>query len=279
MIRVYYVPPKWFLDLCEEFRLRALISIPWSEHLEFLNDRKVRRDAERAVAEGVGQNAGHTAVFGYLVGNEIPSTMVRWLGPRQVTEFVENLINIGREEDDSALFSYASYPPTEYLLPQNSDFVTFNVYLHRQSDFESYLARLQNLAEEKPLLLGEFGMDTIRHSEEDQAEMLRWHIESVVRGGLAGTIIYAWTDEWFRGGQEITDWAFGLVRRDRTPKTLLLDSQGTLRRRRLDDSQGQTAPLSKGFRRRLFIQWRQDARSMPRIAATARISRLRSDPR
>ena len=48
--------------------------------------------------------------------------------------------------------------------------------------------------------------------------MLRWHIESVVRGGLAGTIIYAWTDEWFRGGQEITDWAFGLVRRDRTPK-------------------------------------------------------------
>ena len=54
LIRVYYVPPKWFLDLCEEFQLRALISIPWSEHLEFLNDRKVRRDAERAVAEGVG---------------------------------------------------------------------------------------------------------------------------------------------------------------------------------------------------------------------------------
>ena len=113
---------------------------------------------------------------------------------------------------------YASYPPTEYLLPQNSDFATFNVYLHRQSDFESYLGRLQNLAEEKPLLLGEFGMDTIRHSEEEQAEMLLWHIESVVRGGLAGTIIYAWTDEWFRGGQEITDWAFGLVHRDRAPK-------------------------------------------------------------
>ena len=61
-------------------------------------------------------------------------------------------------------------------------------------------------------------MDTIRHPEEEQAEMLRWHIESVVRGGLAGTIVYAWTDEWFRGGQEILDWAFGLVRRDRTKK-------------------------------------------------------------
>lgn len=218
LVRIYYVPPRWFLDLCATRHIRALISIPWAEHLEFLNDRKIRNEAKNAVRDGVAKNAGHPAVFGYLVGNEIPTTMVRWLGARQVTEFVEQLIQIGREADPRALFSYASYPPTEYLLPQNSDFVTFNVYLHRQDDFDRYLARLQNLADDKPLILGEFGMDTIRHPEEEQAEMLRWHIESVVRGGLAGTIIYAWTDEWFRGGQEILDWAFGLVRRDRTKK-------------------------------------------------------------
>ena len=218
LVRIYYVPPRWFLDLCEGFGIRALISIPWAEHLEFLNDRSIRNAAKKAVREGVAKNAGHPAVFGYLVGNEIPTTMVRWLGAREVTEFVEQLITIGRHEDPNALFSYASYPPTEYLLPQNSDFVTFNVYLHRQDDFDRYLARLQNLADDKPLILGEFGMDTIRHPEEEQAEMLRWHIESVVRGGLAGTIVYAWTDEWFRGGMEILDWAFGLVRRDRTKK-------------------------------------------------------------
>ena len=51
--------------------------------------------------------------------NEISSTMVRWYGVRRVTEFVENMINIGRDADDDVLFSYASYPPTEYLLPQN----------------------------------------------------------------------------------------------------------------------------------------------------------------
>ena len=218
LVRIYYVPPRWFLDLCEQRHIRALISIPWAEHLEFLKDAKIRNEAKKAVREGVSKNAGHPAVFGYLVGNEIPSTMVRWLGARQVTEFVEQLIAIGRAADPKALFSYASYPPTEYLLPQNSDFVTFNVYLHRQDDFERYLARLQNLAEDKPLILGEFGMDTIRHAESEQAEMLRWHIESVVRGGLAGTIVYAWTDEWFRGGQEILDWSFGLVRRDRSKK-------------------------------------------------------------
>ncbi len=218
LVRVYYVPPRWFLDACADHGIRCLVSIPWAEHIEFLNDRKTRREIEQAVVAAVRENRGHPAIFGYLVGNEIPSHMVRWLGPHRVTEFVENLIYLAKRANPEALYSYASFPPTEYLLPQNADFFTFNVYLHRQEDFDRYLARLQNLAEDRPLLLGEFGMDTIRHSEDEQAEMLGWHIDSVVRGGLAGTIIYAWTDEWFRGGQEITDWAFGLVTRDRQPK-------------------------------------------------------------
>ena len=61
-------------------------------------------------------------------------------------------------------------------------------------------------------------MDTIRHSQDEQAEMLGWHVDSVVKCGLAGTIFFTWTDEWFTGGQEITDWAFGIVTRERKPK-------------------------------------------------------------
>ncbi len=170
------------------------------------------------VRTAVATNRGHPAIFGYLVGNEISSTMVRWLGVRRVTEFVEHLIRVGREIDPNVLFSYASYPPTEFLLPQNSDFSCFNVYLHNQRDFERYLLRLQNLSEDRPLILGEFGMDTIRHTEQEQAEMLGWHVDSVVKCGLAGTIFFTWTDEWFTGEQEITDWAFGLVTRTREPK-------------------------------------------------------------
>lgn len=221
LLRIYYVPPKWFLDRCAEAGLRVLITLPWAEHVAFLQEGKVRREIVRSVREGTGRFAGHPGVFGYLVGNEIPSSMVRWLGVRRVTEFVEELIELGREQDPHKLFSYASFPPTEYLLPQNADFYTYNVYLHRQEDFARYLARLQNLADDRPLVMGEFGMDTIRHEESEQAEMLRWHIETVVRGGLAGTVLYSWTDEWYRGGQEITDWAFGLTRRDRSPKPAL----------------------------------------------------------
>lgn len=218
VLRVYYVPPRWFCDLVAEAGLKLLVTLPWAEHVAFLQERKIRREIVQSIREGVRSRANHPAIFGYLVGNEIPSSMVRWLGVRRVTEFVEELIETARGEDPQSLFSYASYPPTEYLLPQNADFYTFNVYLHRREDFERYLARLQNLVEDRPLVMGEFGMDTIRHTEEEQAEMLDWHIQSVVRGGLAGTVIYSWTDEWFRGGMEITDWAFGLTTRDRQPK-------------------------------------------------------------
>ena len=218
LVRLYHAPPKWFLDICREFRIRALISIPWAEHVEFLNNWSMRRQVVQTIREAVMKNQGHEAIFGYFVGNEIPTTMVRWLGARRVIQFVEYLINVARQTDPRPLYSYASYPPTEFLLPSNVDFYSFNVYLERQLDFERYLARLQNLAGDKPLIMGEFGLDTIRKGEPMQAEVLDWHLDCVVRGGAAGTIFFSWTDEWFTGGFEVTDWAFGLVTRDRQPK-------------------------------------------------------------
>jgi glycosyltransferase involved in cell wall biosynthesis len=218
VLRIYHAPPRWFLDRCAAAGMRVLITLPWEKHIEFLRKRSAREKIEDSVRRAVAANAGHPAILGYLVGNEISPQIARWLGVRRVTEFVEKLVRIGRRIDPDVLFSYATYPPTEFLLPQNIDFYCFNVYLHNQRDFERYLLRLQNLTEDHPLMLGEFGMDTIRHSQEEQSEMLSWHVDSVVRCGLAGTIFFAWTDEWYTGEQEITDWAFGLVTRERQPK-------------------------------------------------------------
>jgi glycosyltransferase involved in cell wall biosynthesis len=218
LVRIYHTPPRWFLDRCASAGMRVIVTLPWAKHIEFLRDRKARRQIAESVRVAVNAYAGHPAIFGYLVGNEISSTMVRWLGVRRVAEFIEGLIRIGRAIDPDTLFSYATYPPTEYLLPGNVDFCCFNVYLHDQRDFEHYLLRLQNLTGERPLILGEFGMDTIRHSQEEQAEMLSWHVDSVVKCGLAGTVFFTWTDEWFTGGQDISDWAFGIVTRQRAPK-------------------------------------------------------------
>src|SRR6266480_3089763 len=217
VVRIYHAPPPWFLDRCTNAGMRVLVTLPWEKHIEFLRERSIRKQIAAAVRTTVSKYPGHPAILGYLVGNEISSTMARWLGARRVIEFVEELIRIGRAIDPDALFSYATYPPTEYLLPQNADFSCFNVYLHNQRDFEGYLLRLQNLTGEHPLILGEFGMDTIRHSQEEQAEMLGWHIDSFLKGGLAGTFFLPGRTNGLLAGRKLTDWAFGIVTRERKP--------------------------------------------------------------
>ena len=114
--------------------------------------------------------------------------------------------------------TYSNFPPTEYLDLSFLDFVTFNVYLHDIEAFRRYLFRLQNLVGDKPLLLGEIGVDTLRHGEIGQAEFLAGHVREAMLMGAAGTFVFSWTDEWFTGGHPIQDWAFGITHADRSPK-------------------------------------------------------------
>src|SRR5215471_4134157 len=36
VLRLYYVPPPWFLDLALEKGLHVLVDVPWSKHVCFL---------------------------------------------------------------------------------------------------------------------------------------------------------------------------------------------------------------------------------------------------
>ncbi|MFH1067017.1 MAG: glycosyltransferase [bacterium] len=218
VLRVYHQPPAWFLDLAAEHALYTLITIPWKKRVLFLDSAKTQKEIRSDLQKAAQACAGRSAVLGFYVDNELPPDLVRWYGPHRVEQFLDSLVRSVKEEDPGVLCAYANFPPTEYLLPKAVDFYSYNVYLHDPARLKAYLSRLQNLAEEKPLVLGEFGMDTIRHSEDEQADLLKAHYNTVFRAGLAGTIVFSWTDEWFTDGVEVDDWAFGLVKRDRTPK-------------------------------------------------------------
>jgi len=200
VLRLYYVPPRWFLDLAAEYGLRLFIDIPWPRHLCFLDSEALQQEACKTVREAVTRGKEHPAVFAYSIVNEISAEIVRWSGPDRVGRFIDELIDIAKAADPECLCTFASYPPTEYLHSRNADFVCFNVYLHEPRSLETYLSRLQTLAGSKPLLLGELGMDSIREGEDRKSEFLRWQIETAFRAGLAGTVIFSYTDDWFRGG-------------------------------------------------------------------------------
>jgi Glycosyl transferase family 2 len=139
-------------------------------------------------------------VLCYAVGNEIPAPVVRRYGKRRVEGFINDLCASVKDEDASALVTYVNYPTTEYLELPSLDFVSFNVYLETEKRFSTYLARLQNLAGERPLFMAELGLDSRRNGEHRQAESLDWQIRAAFEAVCAGAFVFSWTDEWFRGG-------------------------------------------------------------------------------
>jgi GT2 family glycosyltransferase len=218
LIRVYHVPGKWFLDLASEHGLKVLVGIPWDQHLCFLDSKAQRAEAHAAVRRAVFACAQHPAVFAFSVANELPPDIVRWSGAQAVADFIDDLIHEAKRADPECLCTFTNYPPTGFLRPHSEDFVCVNVYLHQQEPLANYLARLQMQADGKPLLLGEFGLDSLREGEARQCELLEGQIEAAFRGGLAGVIVFTFTDDWWRGGRQIEDWKMGLTSLDRKPK-------------------------------------------------------------
>jgi GT2 family glycosyltransferase len=220
-LRTYSVPQRWLLDLAREHGLRVMVGLPWEQHVTFLDKRDSAASILRRVREGVRSCQGHPAVLCYAVGNEIPTSIVRWHGRRRIERFLRRLCRAVRREDPGALVTYVNYPSTEYLDLPFIDLVCFNVFLESDATLESYLARLQNLAGEKPLLLTELGLDSSRNGQEAQAAALEAQLRTAFGLGCAGAFVFSWTDEWHRGGSDVLDWDFGLVDRERRPKPAL----------------------------------------------------------
>lgn len=218
-LRVYVPPPRWFFDACAAAGLRVLVGWPWPSHTDFLRTRSGRRRILREAAGVVRQLRGAPAVLGFVIGNEVPSVLVRWMGMARVQRFLECLIAACRREAPDSLFAYASFPSTEYLNPRNADFLLCNIYLEDRLAYARYLARLQLVAGDRPLVVGEFGLDSRQHGEPRQAESLGWAWGTAGRAGLAGQIVFSFTDEWFNQGRRMDpEWAFGVTRADRQPK-------------------------------------------------------------
>jgi O-antigen biosynthesis protein len=220
-VRVYTVPDISLLDAAARHGLKVMIGVPWTQHVAFLGDRSLVRGIREQAAATVRALASHPATLLFAVGNEIPPAIVRWHGAPRVERFLQSLYDACKQAAPGGLVTYVNFPPTSYLDLDCFDVHSFNVYLHREANLRAYLARLQHAAGNKPFLLAEAGADSIREGLDGQARITAMHVRAAFEEGAAGAVAFAWTDEWWRGGNTVQDWAFGLVDAERQPKPAL----------------------------------------------------------
>jgi O-antigen biosynthesis protein len=237
-VRTYTVPGPEILDLAEEVGLKLLVGVWWDDprYLDTVDGgswKKMAAEARAAVKEAAESYAGHPAVLGFILGNEIPGPVVRWHGRRRVEELLRSLFETGKDAAPEALFSYANYPTTQYLDTSCFDFDCFNVFLEEESAYRRYLAQLQVSTGDRPLLLTELGLDS-GGGEDRQADSLDWQMRGAMELGLAGTTVFSWTDEWWVGGHKVEGWYFGVTRHNREPKPALQVLEGYYRRKPSD---------------------------------------------
>ncbi len=228
VVRTYTPPPEDVISVAAEANLRLLSDVFYPDWRYLLGSsrracRRVARQARAEVRAAAHRLSGCETVLALSLGNEIPADVVRWFGTRTIAGAIEELSEEVRDEDPDLLVTYANYPTAEYLPLPSLDFLTFNVFLEQPADFRRYLTRLHNLAGDRPVVLGETGLDAGPDGagEERQAETIDWILETALERGVAGTCLFSWTDEWWVGDASVEGWHFGLTRADRSPRPAL----------------------------------------------------------
>ena len=221
-VRVYSLPDRALLDAAHENNLIIIPTHAWGHGCDFIEENPdIFTEAKGTLLGWLTRFHNHPALGALLVGNEIPSDMARWMTPWKVNRALDDLIRACQDLAPNLPVGYANFPTTEYLEPPSADFTAFNIYLEDSASLSSYLPRLHHLAGDRPVYLTEFGLDTIRHSETEQAEIFTHTLQLARYHGLAGATFYAWSDEWFNNGKVMDDWAFGMIRRDGSTKPAL----------------------------------------------------------
>ncbi len=228
VVRTYTPPPPDMLEVAGELGLRILAGIEYQDWRYLVGTRStdvksVRHEARNAAVSFAKRVQGNPVILGVSVGNEVPSDVIRWVGTKPVSRLLSELCALIHDVDPQRLVTYANYPTAEYLHGDDSDFITFNVFLESRQAFHRYLTKLQHAAAGRPLVLGEVGLDSgvDAPGEARQAEVLDWQMQVAMERGVAGCCVFSWTDSWTVAGRPIADWHFGLTRADRSPKPSL----------------------------------------------------------
>jgi endo-1,4-beta-mannosidase len=144
------------------------------------------------------------ALLAYLLGNEVGGDVLQRRGVTPIVSGLRAMYDAIKTVDRVHPISHANWPPARHLDLSFLDFLSFNVYPLWPPEvvatgFGRYIETvLKPLAGRKPLLISEFGANTIEAGEEGQARLIRESWDGLIAAGAAGGIVFEFADEWWK---------------------------------------------------------------------------------
>jgi hypothetical protein len=194
-------PPDYVLDLAERYSLKVIYAfyLDW-----WAFGTAEAEQAANAVVGRVAELRHKPALLGWMLGNEIPVAAFEQRGTAPFERGLQNLYQRVKAVDPTHPVTHANWPLAKQLHLEFLDIASFNLYPLWPPEvvvmgYENYLRDvLQPVAGERPLLITEFGVNTIEVGEQGQARLLRTNWEGIRRGGAVGGVVFEFADEWWK---------------------------------------------------------------------------------
>jgi hypothetical protein len=194
-------PPDYVLDLAQKHGLKVLyaFNIDWWA-LGTPQFAGARADIQKRVSD----YSQKPALLGWILGNEIPNAALEQRGEKPIRDGLLDLYGVIKKLDDRHFITHSNWPITKDLDLRFFDVTSFNVYPLWPPEvvaagYGNYIQKvLQPIAGNKPLLITEFGANTLEAGEEGQARLLRSSWQGLKSAGACGGVVFEFADEWWK---------------------------------------------------------------------------------
>lgn len=196
-----YNPPGYVLDIADRYGLMVLycFDLNWYPQSEDASAR------ERAgVLRAVQEYRSKPALLGWVLGNEIPLNAIEQRGASAIEASLAALYHSVKGEDPDHPITHSNWPVAKDLNLGFFDIVSFNLYPLWPPEvvamgYGNYIKEvLQPIAGNKPLLITEFGADSLEATEGGEGRLLLQSWKELRDAGACGGLVFEFADEWWK---------------------------------------------------------------------------------
>jgi len=193
--------PAYVLDLAERHGLKVIYVF----HVDWWTiGTPDGEGAVDSIERRVGQLRHKPALLAWVLGNEVGSVQLEERGPEPIEDGLHALYRDVNSLDPEHPITHASWPPAKDLDLDFLDFASFNLYPIWPPEvvamgYQAYIERvLQPIAGDRPLLISEFGVNTVESGEDGQARLLTESWSAIRDADTAGGVVFEFADEWWK---------------------------------------------------------------------------------